>query len=315
MTESSAVAAGADTPSAAASAISTTPAPPQSFLKLIGRTLKSDIPALIATLFILALVFVAVFAPWVAPYDPLEQNIVNSFAEPGAQHWFGTDEYGRDLLSRLIYGARPALVVGVLSVVFAMMIGVPVGMMAGLIMGRFDRAVGWVVDILLAFPPLLMALMVVTLLGSSLPMLVLAISISSVPMFIRLARGSTLVVKNFDFVHMARTYGASNLRIITYHVLPNVIGPIIVIGTLSIAGAVREEASLSFLGMGVLPPAASWGNLIRDGINNIFDAPSLSILPGAILTVTVLAFNMLGDTLRDILDPRGLTNRTVTKKA
>jgi peptide/nickel transport system permease protein len=286
----------------------------QGLFRLFLRTLRSDPPALIATIFILGLVFVAVFAPWVAPYDPLSQNIVNAFSPPSAQHWLGTDEYGRDLLSRLIYGARPALIVGVLSVVFAMLVGVPIGMLAGLLLGRFDRAVGWMVDILLAFPPLLMALLVVTLLGTSLSMLVLAISISSVPMFIRLARGSTLVVKNFDFVHMARSYGASNLRIITYHVLPNVIGPIVVIGTLSIAGAVREEASLSFLGMGVLPPAASWGNLIRDGINNLFDAPSLSILPGAILTLTVLAFNMLGDTMRDILDPRGITTRTSTKE-
>lgn len=286
----------------------------QGLFRLFFNTLMADPPALIAAIFILGLVFVAVFAPWVAPYDPLSQNIMNAFSPPGAQHWLGTDEYGRDLLSRLIYGARPALIVGVLSVVFAMLVGVPIGMLAGLIMGRFDRFVGWMVDILLAFPPLLMALLIVTLLGTSLPMLVLAISISSVPMFIRLARGSTLVVKNFDFVHMARSYGASNLRIISFHVLPNIIGPIVVIGTLSIAGAVREEASLSFLGMGVLPPAASWGNLIRDGINNLFDAPSLSILPGAILTLTVLAFNMLGDTMRDILDPRGITTRTATKE-
>jgi ABC-type dipeptide/oligopeptide/nickel transport system permease subunit len=286
----------------------------QGIFHVFLNTLRADPPALIAAIFILALVFVAVFAPWVAPYDPLSQNITNAFSPPSAQHWFGTDEYGRDVLSRLIYGARPALIVGVFSVVLAMLIGVPIGMMAGLLLGRFDRVVGWAVDILLAFPPLLMALLIVTLLGTSLPMLVLAISISSIPMFIRLARGSTLVIKNFDFVHMARSYGASNVRIISYHVLPNIVGPIIVIGTLSIAGAVREEASLSFLGMGVLPPAASWGNLIRDGINNLFDAPSLSILPGAILTLTVLAFNMLGDTLRDILDPRGITTRTTTKK-
>ena len=286
----------------------------QGIFHVFLKTLRADPPALIAAIFILALVFVALFAPWVAPYDPLTQNITNAFSPPSAQHWFGTDEYGRDLLSRLIYGARPALIVGVFSVVLAMLIGVPIGMMAGLLLGRFDRIVGWAVDILLAFPPLLMALLIVTLLGTSLPMLVLAISISSIPMFIRLARGSTLVIKNFDFVHMARSYGASNVRIISYHVLPNIVGPIIVIGTLSIAGAVREEASLSFLGMGVLPPAASWGNLIRDGINNLFDAPSLSILPGAILTLTVLAFNMLGDTLRDILDPRGITTRTTTKK-
>lgn len=268
-----------------------------------------DKPALLAFGFIVALVLIAIFAPLIAPYDPIAQSIVNAFKPPSADHWLGTDEFGRDVLSRIIYGARPALVVGMLSVLFAMLIGLPIGILAGLHMGWLDRFVGWTVDIMLAFPSLLMALLIVTLLGSSLPMLVIAIGISNIPLFVRLARSSTLVVKNLEFVQMARTFGASNLRIIGVHILPNIIGPIIVMGTLSIAGAIREEASLSFLGLGVLPPAPSWGNLVRDGINSIFDAPYLAVLPGIILTLSVLAFNMVGDTLRDLLDPRGLTRR------
>ncbi len=286
----------------------------QSFRRGFWDPLLRDKPAFIALLFILALAGLAVFAPLVSPYDPVAQSILQANRPPSAAHWLGTDEFGRDVLSRVIYGARPALAVGLLSVLFAMLIGLPVGILAGLYMGWLDRAVGWVVDIMLAFPSLLMALLIVTLLGSSLPMLVVAIGISNIPLFIRLARSSTLVVKNLEFVHLARTFGASTWWIISRHILPNIVGPIIVMGTLSIAGAIREEASLSFLGLGVLPPAPSWGNLIRDGINSIFDAPHLAVLPGVVLTVAVLAFNMVGDALRDVLDPRGLTRRRPDRK-
>lgn len=293
---------------------SPSPGSAMALLHTVWRTVRHDNASFFALLFILLMVFTAVFAPLIAPHDPIAQNIVNAFQGSSASHWFGTDEYGRDVFSRIIYGARPALLVGVLSVALAMVVGIPIGMFAGLHMGWLDRVVGWCVDIMLAFPALLMALLAVTLLGSSLPMLVVAISISSIPVFIRLARSLTLVTKNLEFVHMARSFGASSTRIVAFHIFPNIIGPIIVMGTLSIAGAVREEASLSFLGMGVLPPAASWGNLIRDGIVNIFDAPSLAVLPGIVLTLAVLAFNMVGDTLRDILDPRGLTKRKVPAK-
>lgn len=285
------------------------PLPAMATLRAIGRQAARDKAALAALLFIALLVFLAIFAPIVAPYDPIAQDIASAFQGPSAAHWFGTDEYGRDVFSRIIYGTRPALIVGVFSVGLAMLIGIPLGIFAGLYMGWFDRIVGWFVDVILAFPALLMALLAVTLLGSSMPMLVVAISLSSIPVFIRLARSLTLVAKNMEFVHMARTFGASNIRIVARHIFPNIVGPIIVMSTLSIAGAVREEASLSFLGLGVLPPAASWGNLIRDGIVNIFDAPNLAVLPGIVLTLAVLAFNMVGDTLRDVLDPRSLTRK------
>lgn len=284
-------------------------APRASLPKVLWSLLTANVGVSIAVLFVVGMVLVAVFAPLLAPYDPIAQSIMKASQPPNAQHWLGTDEFGRDVLSRVIYGARPALLVGTLSVAFAMVVGLPIGILAGLHMGWLDRIVGWCVDIMLAFPSLLLALLIVTLLGSSLPMLIVAIGISNIPLFIRLARSSTLVVKNLEFVQLARTFGASNLRIIVSHIFPNIIGPIIVMGTLSIAGAIREEASLSFLGLGVLPPAPSWGNLIRDGIQNIFDAPHLAVLPGLVLTLAVLAFNMVGDALRDALDPRGLTRR------
>ncbi|MGE0797112.1 MAG: ABC transporter permease [Lautropia sp.] len=275
----------------------------------IWPRIRRDRGALLALGFILLLASIAVFAPWIAPFDPVAQDIANSFSGPSREHWFGTDEYGRDVLSRIIHGARPALSVGILSVLFALVIGIPIGIVAGLRLGWFDRAVGWAVDIMLAFPSLLLALLIVTLLGSSLPMLILAIGISNVPLFIRLARGSTLVVRGLEYVQMARAFGASELRIVIRHVLPNIVGPIIVMSTLSVAGAVREEASLSFLGLGVRPPQPSWGNLIQDGISNLFDAPGLAVLPGLILTLAVLAFNVVGDVLRDVLDPNDMTRR------
>lgn len=287
-------------------------APPRRRLRM---TLNHDVGALVALVFLLLLVAAAVFAPWVATHDPMAQSVVHAFEGPSPSHWLGTDQYGRDVFSRIIYGTRPALMVGVASVALAMLVGIPVGIVAGLRLGWVDRIVGWLVDVMLAFPPLLLALLIVTLLGSSLTMLIVAIGASSVPMFVRLARGSTLIVRNLDYVHMSRSFGASDLRIIVQHILPNIAGPIIVMATLTVAGAVREEASLSFLGLGILPPAPSWGNLIQDGITHVFEAPGLAVLPGITLTLAVLAFNLLGDALRDLLDPHGFTQRRSAAKS
>jgi peptide/nickel transport system permease protein len=268
--------------------------------------LRRDKPAAIGAVVILLFALAALLAPWIAPYDPTAQNVARSLEPPSATYWLGTDEFGRDLLSRMIHGARPALLVGVLSVGVSVAIGLPIGMLAGYRLGWIDRVVGWAVDTMLALPALLLALMVVALLGASTTVLVMAIGISHVPIFVRLARGSTLVVRNLDYVAQARTFGASDARILFRHVLPNIAGPLIIMATLSIAGAIREEASLSFLGLGIQPPAPSWGNLIRDGVANVLEAPLLAVLPGAALTMAVLAFNMVGDSLRDLLDPRDL---------
>lgn len=287
--------------------------PPPSVARALLETLRQDPGAAIGCAVIALFVLVALFAPWVAPYEPTTQHIIRAAEGPSADFWLGTDEFGRDLLSRIIHGSRPALLVGVLSVIVSIAIGVPIGMLAGYHMGWVDRVVGWVVDIMLALPSLLLALMIVALLGASTGVLVLAIGISHVPIFVRLSRGSTLVVRNLEYVAQARSFGASDFHILRRHVLPNIIGPLIIIATLSIAGAIREEASLSFLGLGVQPPQPSWGNLIRDGVADVLESPQLAILPGIALTLAVLAFNMVGDALRDALDPRDLTAATSNK--
>jgi len=268
--------------------------------------LRRDKPAAVGALVILLFAVVALLAPLIAPYDPTAQDVARALEEPGTEHWLGTDEFGRDMLSRIIFGTRPALLVGVLSVCVSVAIGLPIGMLAGYRLGWMDRVVGWLVDTMLALPALLLALMVVALLGASTAVLVIAIGVAHVPIFVRLARGSTLVVRNLDYVAQARTFGASDLHILFRHILPNIAGPLIIMATLSIAGAIREEASLSFLGLGIQPPAPSWGNLIRDGVAQVLEAPLLAILPGAALTLAVLAFNLVGDSLRDLLDPRDL---------
>lgn len=277
------------------------------------QMLVADRGALSGLIIIGLVLLIAVFAPWIAA-DPTAQSIVNALKPPSARFWFGTDEFGRDVFSRVIYGARPALLVGVLSVLVSVAIGVPLGMTAGLRGGWIDTGVSGVVDIMLSFPPLLLALMVVTLVGSSTPVLVMAIGIAHVPIFVRLARSSTLLIRELDYVAASRSFGGRDLHILTQHVFPNIVGPIIVMGTLSIAGAIREEAALSFLGLGVQPPNPSWGNLIRDGVATILEAPWLALIPGLCLTISVLAFNMLGDSVRDMLDPRDLASSALKKE-
>lgn len=283
-----------------------TPAPRQEFgmLQEIWRILKQDRTAFCGFFIIVGLIVVAIFAPWIAPYDFSEQHILHSFRAPGAGFRLGTDEFGRDLLSRIIWGTRPALIVGVLSVLVSIGIGVPIGVVAGYKMGWIDRVVSWVVDIMLSFPSLLLGLMIVTLLGQGIYKVIVAIGISHIAQYIRLARGPTMALRNHDFVRAARALGAGDLRITFNHVLPNIVGPIIIMGTLSIAGAIRMEASLSFLGLGIQPPNPSWGNMIREGVANILQSPWMALFPGLALTFTVLAYNMVGDSLRDMFDPR-----------
>jgi peptide/nickel transport system permease protein len=260
------------------------------------------------------LVATAVLAPVLSPYDPVAQNISNALAPPSTSHWFGTDEFGRDVLARVLYGTRPALLVGVLSVLVSVCVGVPLGMLAGYFGGWIDRIVSGWVDVMLSFPALLLALLIVTLLGSGVPVLILALGIAHVPIFVRLARSSSLLVRELDYVAASRSFGASRLHVIAVHVLPNVLGPVVVMASLGIAGAIREEAALSFLGLGIQPPQPSWGNLIREGIAVIFDAPWLAIIPGLYLTASVLAFNLLGDVARDALDPRDVSDAATQRR-
>jgi len=273
----------------------------------IWRILRADRTAFIGFFVIVGLVVVAVLAPWIAPYDYTDQHILHAFKGPSREFHLGTDEFGRDLLSRIIWGTRPALIVGVLSVLVSIGIGVPIGVLAGYKLGWIDRTVTWFVDIMLSFPSLLLGLMIVTLLGQGIDKVIVAIGISHVAQYIRLARGPTLALRNHDFIRATRALGAGDIRITFNHILPNIVGPIIIMGTLSIAGAIRMEASLSFLGLGIQPPTPSWGNMIREGVANILQSPWMALFPGLALTFTVLAYNMVGDSLRDMFDPRIVT--------
>ena len=284
------------------------------FLVEVWLILKQDKTALTGFFVIIGLLGVALLAPLLAPYGFSEQHIVHSFKGPDPRFWLGTDEFGRDLLSRMIWGTRPALLVGVFSVLVSIGIGVPIGLIAGFKLGWVDRIVSWFVDIMLSFPSLLLGLTLVTLMGPGVYKVVLAIGIAHVPQYIRLARGPTMSIRNLDFISASRALGAGDLRLAFGHILPNVIGPIIIMATLSIAGAIRMEASLSFLGLGVQPPTPSWGNMIREGVDNILQSPWMALFPGLILTFTVLAFNMVGDSLRDMFDPRTMITRKAKSK-
>jgi peptide/nickel transport system permease protein len=253
---------------------------------------------------LVAIVLIAVFAPLIAPHDPLEQNIVSRLEPPSAEFWLGTDSYGRDVLSRLIYGSRISLVVGFLAILIAMSIGATVGILAGYIGGPFDQLVMGLLDVMLSFPTLLLGLMIAAMLGASLENLIIAIAITEIAPFARIARAPTISLKQRDFVEAGRALGFGPIRIMRIHILPNMISDVVVMGSLWMASAIRTEASLSFIGLGVPPPAATWGGMIREGFENILDAWWLAVFPSLAILLTVLALNLLGDALRDAIDPK-----------
>ena len=251
-----------------------------------------------------AIVIVAIFAPLIAPHDPLEQNIVVRLEPPSAEFLLGTDGYGRDVLSRLIYGARVSLVVGFLAILIAMVIGSTIGIVAGYVGGRFDQIVMGLLDVMLSFPTLLLGLMIAAMLGASLENLIIAIAITEIAPFARVARAPTISLKQRDFVEAGRALGFGPVRIMGVHILPNMISDVIVMSSLWMASAIRTEASLSFIGLGVPPPTPTWGSMIREGFENILDAWWLAVFPSLAILVTVLALNLLGDALRDAIDPK-----------
>lgn len=250
------------------------------------------------------IVLVAVLAPWLAPHDPLEQNIAYRLEPPSAEFWLGTDSFGRDVLSRLIYGARVSLVVGFVAVLIAMVIGSTLGIIAGYVGGFIDKAIMGFVDVLLSFPTLLLGLMIAAMLGASLENLIIAIAITEIAPFVRVARAPTIALKQRDFVDAGRSLGFSPFRLMGLHILPNMVSDVVVLGSLWMAAAIRTEASLSFIGLGVPPPAATWGSMIREGFENILDAWWLTVFPSVSILLTVLALNLLGDALRDAIDPK-----------
>jgi peptide/nickel transport system permease protein len=259
---------------------------------------------LIGALICLAIALGAVLAPWLAPFDPAEQNIIDRLAPPGGDYLLGTDQFGRDVLSRLLWGARISLVVSLGAISAAAVVGGTIGMVSGYIGGRFDLFTMQVMDVLLSFPSLILGLIVVALLGPELENLVFAIALTAVAPFARIARAPTLALKERAFVEGGRALGFSHTRVLFRHILPNILPEVMVMASLWLATAVRVEASLSFIGLGVKPPTATWGGMTRDGFENILDAPWLAIAPGVAILLLVLGLNMVGDGLRDATDPK-----------
>jgi peptide/nickel transport system permease protein len=249
-------------------------------------------------------VALALLAPLVAPYDPLATSWGAIRKPPDAAHWFGTDEIGRDVLARVIFGARASLLAGVVSVLISMSIGVPLGLLAGYAGGKIDMLISRLTDAVLACPFLILAIALAAFLGPSLTNAMIAIGVSATPVFVRLTRGQTLAVKAEEFILSARAIGNPPWRIALRHVLPNVMPALIVQSTLAIAAAVIAEASLSFLGLGQQPPTPSWGSMLNTAKNYIDNAPWMAIWPGLSIFALVLSFNLVGDGLRDALDPR-----------
>lgn len=260
--------------------------------------------AMLGLLIVFLFVMLAFFAPWIAPFDPLETSWSAVRKAPSAEYLFGTDEIGRDVLSRVIWGARASLQAGLVSVCIAMALGVPFGLLAGYAGGWVDALISRMTDAMLAVPFLILAIALAAFLGPSLTNAMIAIGVSSTPIFIRLTRGQVLSVKVEDFVEAARAVGNPHWRIALRHILPNILAPLIVQATLAIAAAIIAEASLSFLGLGQQPPAPSWGSMLNTAKNYVDNAPWMAIWPGLSIFLLVLSFNLLGDGLRDALDPR-----------
>jgi peptide/nickel transport system permease protein len=254
---------------------------------------------------IVVFVILALFAPWIAPRDPAAIDLPTRLDTPSSAHWFGTDELGRDILSRVVYGARISMLVGTCVVLTSLGLGLVIGSVAGYYGGGIDRFVNIVLmNAFLSFPGILLAIAFVAFRGPGIFNLVVALSLGGWVGYARLVRGQVLVAREREFVEAARALGASDLRIIVRHILPNIIQPIIVQAAIGMAGAILAEATMSFLGLGVPPPTASWGAMLNDGRAHLFDAPHLVLFPALAVMLAVLSFNFIGDALRDYLDPR-----------
>ncbi|KJD46548.1 nickel transporter permease [Paenibacillus terrae] len=268
------------------------------------RAFQHNKMALVGLSIIIFFVIIALIAPWIAPFDYKAQNLVGRLQPPSAEHWFGTDDLGRDLLTRTLYGARISLWVGFLSVIGSMVVGTALGLVAGFYGKWADMIISRLFDILLAFPGILLAIAIVAILGPSLENALYAIAIVNVPTYGRLVRSKVLSVKTEEYITSARALGANNVRIILRYILPNSLTPIIVQGTLGIGTAIIEAAALGFLGLGAQPPQPEWGKMLSDSRQYIQNAPWTVIFPGISIMLTVLGFNLMGDGLRDVLDPR-----------
>jgi peptide/nickel transport system permease protein len=278
--------------------------PPVTPLRRAWQTLRRRPAALFGGAVLCLVIALALLAPWVAPHDPLATSWSAVRKAPSAAHWFGTDEVGRDVLSRVIWGSRASLSAGLIAVAIAVLVGVPLGMLAAYRGGWLDTVVGRLTDAMLAIPFLILAIALAAFLGPSLVNAMIAIGVTATPIFVRLARGQVLSARAEDWVEAARAVGNPSGRILVRHILPNILPPVMVQATLAIASAIIAEASLSFLGLGQQPPDPSWGSMLNTAQRFLTQAPWMAIFPGLAIFMTVLAFNLFGDGLRDALEPR-----------
>ena len=272
----------------------------------VWRMLKKNKMALVGLGILVILVLLALFADVIADYDTvvIKQNLANRLKGPSAEHWLGTDEFGRDIFARLVHGARVSLKVGIIAVGISIILGGILGALAGFYGGRIDNIIMRIMDVFLAVPSILLAIAIVSALGPSIINLLVAISISSVPRYARIVRASVLSIRDQEFVEAARAIGANNARIIFRHIIPNSLAPVIVQGTLGVASAILSTAGLSFIGLGIQPPAPEWGSMLSGGRQYLRYAWWVTTFPGVAIMITILSLNLLGDGLRDALDPR-----------
>ncbi len=261
-------------------------------------------PVVVGLILIVGLITVAIFAPWIAPHDPYRQSLRSRLQAPSGTHLLGTDYYGRDVLSRLIYGARYSLTVGLVSILIGSVLGTTLGVLAGYFGGGIDRALVALLDVLMAFPGMLLALTIVGLLGPGLFNVMIAVGVWSVPIFARVVRANSLVARNLQFVEAARATGCGHTRTILRHILPESFSAILVLCTFRMSTAILTAAGLSFLGLGAQPPMPEWGAILSESRSVLRQAPWISVYTGCLITLTVVSFNLVGDALRDLLDPR-----------
>ncbi len=276
----------------------------RSQLMTVLKTLSRNKMAIFGLIILLLLLIMGILADFIAPYDYAKQDLANAFQHPNAKHLFGTDEFGRDIFSRIIYGARTSLLVGFVSVGIAVVAGGALGAVAGYYGKRIDNFIMRLMDVLLAIPQTLLAIAIVAALGTGLTNLMIAVGISAVPTYARIVRASVLTIREEEYIEAAKASGTTNVRIIVRHILPNCIAPVIVQVTLGMAGAILTAAGMSFIGLGIQPPNAEWGNMLSTGRDYIREYSYMTMFPGLAIVITVLSLNLLGDGLRDALDPK-----------
>ncbi|MFX0546214.1 ABC transporter permease [Roseovarius sp. S1116L3] len=265
---------------------------------------KLNVSTWIGFTIVVALILMATFAPLLATHDPARQNIMDTLTMPGSDYLLGADQFGRDIWSRLIYGARYSLTIGFFAIVIAMVVGTLIGMIAGYVGGRIDIILMQIMDVVLAFPALILGLAMVAMLGATLTNIIIAIAFTATPAFARIARGGVIAQRDREYVEACLAMGFSGPRILFRHITPAILPEVMVMASLWMATAVRTEASLAFIGLGLAPPTPTWGGMVRDGFDNILNSFHLALMPSLAILILVLAFNLIGDGLRDAIDPR-----------